>query len=218
MGVPSRFAVEYPHRALELIRLMEPTARKRDLVGSFGLLAASALLVIPYERMQSRHFLHRRETEWDLAGGLRSLEKTSFLRAPFWRGEHPGLWRQSRIMTEVQNVDRWIDEDGQHPLSDLAVNLIADHTRPASGVLRVLRNALAHGNIIYLDSDFRENAGRRMTHMAFLSRYEESKEQMSASVTYRLVVTSEDEFLRFVQLWAAWIARFADDGAIAEAA
>ncbi|HEV7264471.1 MAG TPA: hypothetical protein VGN83_06070 [Falsiroseomonas sp.] len=34
----------------------------------------------------------------------------------------------------------------------------------------MLRNALAHGNIIYLDEAFRENPGRRMAGLAFLSR------------------------------------------------
>ena len=59
MGIPTRFAIEYPQRALRLIKMLELDARKHDLLGSFGLLAASAILTIPYERMQIRHFLTR---------------------------------------------------------------------------------------------------------------------------------------------------------------
>jgi hypothetical protein len=54
------------------------------------------------------------------------------------------------------------------PLSAGAANRIGDRRRSADDVLRSLRNALAHGNIIFLDEEFRENTGRRMAHMAFL--------------------------------------------------
>ena len=46
--VPARFVTEYPQRCLELIDALEETARRRELVGSFSLLAAAAVFVIPY--------------------------------------------------------------------------------------------------------------------------------------------------------------------------
>ena len=94
MGVPSRFAIEYPERALELIRLFEAKARQRDLMGSFGLLAAAAVLTIPYERMKASHPLHDGRQDQDLAGQIKKLEKVKFQSAPFWRDEAPGEWRQ----------------------------------------------------------------------------------------------------------------------------
>lgn len=188
------------------------------MVGSFGLLTAAAVLTIPYERMRASHFLHRAGTDRDLAAALRQLQKDRFLRAAFWRGEEPGRWWQSRILSAVENIDSWRDEDGRHPLSAEAVNRIDGRRRSADEVIRVLRNALAHGNVIYLDEDFRETAGRRMAYMAFLSRYEETREQQQEARTYRLVVTADDEFLRFVKLWATWVGGLADDGAVAEAA
>lgn len=216
MGVPSRFAVEYPARVLQLITLLEPGARKRDLLGSFGLLAAAAVLTIPYERMNSSHFLHKRETDRDLSVALKKLDKVPFFRAPFWHGKAQGYWRQSRIVSNVENVDAWLDDEGRHPLSKEAANRIDDRTRSAADVVRVLRNALAHGNIIYLDKDFRESVDRRMTCLAFLSRYEDPSD--GGTKTYRLVVTSEEEFLGFVKLWAEWVGGLADDGKMAEAA
>jgi hypothetical protein len=86
MGVPSRFAIEYPQRALELIELFEDKARRRDLVGSFGLLAAAAVLTIPYERMKASHFLHDEEQDHDLAAHIKKLEKVKVLSAPFLGG------------------------------------------------------------------------------------------------------------------------------------
>jgi hypothetical protein len=214
MGVPARFAIEYPQRALELIRLLEDQARKRELLGSFGLLAAAAVLTIPYERMNASHFLHREEQDHDLATHLKRLDKVKFLEAPFWpKSPDANAWRQSRIMAAVDDVNRWRDEHGRHPLATEA-NTIAQ--RHASQVIRVLRNALAHGNIIYLDKDGREIAGNVMVYMAFLSRYED--ERLEQRHTYRVLVTTEDAFIQFVKAWAGWVSQFPLNDRVAEAA
>lgn len=202
MGVPSRFALEYPRRALELIGDMEESARRKDLIGSFGLLAASAVLTIPYERMQARHFLTNRKADGDLAEAFRSLERTPFMRAPFWGDTKPGWWLESRLVGSVEHVDNWADERGQHPMAKGAANVVEKHH--AEHVVRLVRNALSHGNVIYLDENAREIADNRMVYMAFLTRYPDPKD---APETYRLLVTKEDDFLHFVKRWALWIAQ-----------
>jgi hypothetical protein len=216
MGVPDRFAIEYPRRALELIEMLEASAREKSLLGSFGLLAASAVLTIPFERMRTSHFLHDNERDADLVKHLKALEKADFLKAPFWReAPEDGEWRQSRIMGNVDKVHKWLDEDGRDPRSEGA-NTIKG--RKANEVLRVLRNALAHGNIIYLDKEGQEIAGNQMAYMAFLSRYEESQEQRDKAETYRVVITTEEAFLRFVKCWAWWIGGLNLDRRVAAAA
>ena len=40
---------------------------------------------------------------------------------------------------------------------------------------------------------------------------EDGPEQGQQAETYRLMATTEDEFLSFVERWAAWIARFGGD-------
>ena len=112
MGVPNRFAIEYPRRALELIGMLEAQAREKNLLGSFGLLAASAILTIPFERMRTRLFLHNERRDEDLVKSLKGLEKADFLKAPFWRAApNGGSWGQSRIMNNVDEVHRWLDQD-----------------------------------------------------------------------------------------------------------
>lgn len=216
MGVPDRFAIEYPQRALQLIEMLEEPARKHDLLGSFGLLAAAAILTIPFERMRATHFLHDEDRDADLVKHLKALEKAKFLEGPFWQAEpEAAAWRQSRIVNEVDEVYCWRDQDGNHPLSD-AANTI--QTRKAGEVLRVLRNALAHGNIIYLDKEGREIAGNRMVYMAFLSRYEETLEERERAETYRVLVTTEEAFLHFVRSWALWVGGLDLDPRVAKAA
>ena len=207
MGVPSRFAIEYPERALQLIEVFEGEARRRDLVGSFGLLAAAAVLTIPYERMKATHFLHdERQSGRTMTSPHKSRsskKKGSSLQ--HFGGTKPQANGDSQIMASVDRVNDWKDEKGRPSLSADA-NIIK--TRNSGEVIRVLRNALAHGNIIYLDRDGHEIAGNRMVYLAFLSRYEENEEQRKLATTYRVVVTSEDDFLRFVKSWARWVSDF----------
>jgi hypothetical protein len=118
-------------------------------------------------------------------------------------------------MGSVDEVDEWVDEKSCPSLGAEA-NTIKQ--RKAEEVIRVLRNALAHGNVIYLDKDNREIAGNRMVYMAFLSRYEEHTQAHQSTTTYRVVVTSADEFLRFVKAWANWVNSFPLDRAVSEAA
>jgi len=216
MGVPDRFAIEYPRRALELIGMLESAAREKSLLGSFGLLAASAVLTIPFERMKTGHFLHDDECDADLVKHLKALEKANFLKAPFWQKEpEHGEWRQSRIMANVDRTHKWLDEKGRDPRSAEANTI---EGRKANEVLRILRNALAHGNIIYLDKHGEEIAGHQMTYMAFLSRYEETPEQREQAETYRVVITTEEAFLHFVKSWALWIGGLDLDRRVATAA
>lgn len=97
--IPARFVVEYPRRCLDLIEVLEPTALDRELVGSFSLLVAAAVFVIPYERMRStEHPFHHKTRDVDLFSALKSLKKKPFVTAPFWNGQSPDTaWRFSRI-------------------------------------------------------------------------------------------------------------------------
>jgi len=47
MTIPARFVVEYPERCLDLIDALEPTARQRELVGSFSLFVCGSGLCHP---------------------------------------------------------------------------------------------------------------------------------------------------------------------------
>jgi hypothetical protein len=210
--VPERFAVEYPLRCLELLNMLEPQARRAHLVGSFSLLVGAAAFVIPYERLQRRHPLKLAESEGGLSASLARFDSKKsdlFLTATAWRGVPLGEWRFSRIMKFPEYTSRWEDEDGSHPMSTDAKNSI--ETRRVGEVLRVLRNALAHGNVVYLDESGFETRGKHVQSLGFLSRYEESAESRAVSETYRLVVTTEENFLQFLKVWVVWLATFKEE-------
>jgi hypothetical protein len=213
MGIPNRFASEYASRCLNLINALEGHAFEEDLVGSFSLLAAASVLTIPFERMQSKHFLHR-EQEKEVYAALRGLSKIPFVDAPFWLGESPKGWMQSRIKTDVNDPRNWLDQNDCHPLAENAINQIGN--KKTTEVLRVLRNSLAHGNIIYLNKHGDELVGDQVYYLAFLSRYEEGLADRKKAETYRVITVSQREFLRFVKLWAQWVAHLGQGDRIFE--
>jgi hypothetical protein len=112
-----------------------------------------------------------------------------------------GGWRYSRIIQNPDHPHVWKDIAGRPSFSPDA-NCIA--TRSASEVLYVLRNALAHGNIINLDAKGHEEKGSsRVKHLAFLSRCEA---ELAAENTYHVVIVKEADFLPFNKAWENWVA------------
>ena len=212
--VPERFVTEYPSRCMKLLELMEPIAREKELLGSFSLIVATSVFLIPYERMQPRHPFNRDDKR--LYRELRRIERRRFLRADFWPEEQAYPWHFSRVMNDVNSTQGWQDEQGLHPMAPDAANTIARRT--VNDVLRVVRNALAHGNVVYLDEHGVEKKGTQVQYLGFLSRYEETKDEQENAETYRLVVTTEEGFLSFVGAWAQWLAALPADEDIVEAA
>lgn len=207
--IPERFVVEYPQRCMEILDMSEGLARERELLGSFSLIMASSLLLIPYERMKKAHPLGEAVREPEIYSAIRSVERKRFLQTDFWGEVPPGEWRYSRILNDVNQTDRWQDADRRHPMDKDAVNGIND--RDTGGIIRVLRNALAHGNVVYLDAEGFERRGAQVQYLAFLSRYEETEERREQGETYRLVATTEEGFIAFVKAWASWLCKLPYD-------
>ena len=205
--IPSRFAIDYPRRCLELLEAFEPTAHKHDLVGTFSVMLASSILLVPWERAGNKHPLLQ-ERGGGFQAALNALKKRKWLEAEFWGDRSPGEWRFSRIMGDPNDVAGWRDEEGRLSFSREASTM---DTRRVKDVFPVMRNALAHGNIVYLDALGQETVGARVDHLAFLSRYEESTEEREAAETYRLVTVREADFLPFVRAWARWVADHHDE-------
>jgi hypothetical protein len=200
---------------MDLFELMEPFARERQLLGSFSLVVVTSVFMIPYERMKGAHPLNKAGQGDGLYAAIRRVERQPFCQAEFWNGEQNRHWQFSRIMNDANWTQGWRDEDDLHPMRPDAANTI--DRRAVNDVLRVVRNALAHGNVVYLDEQGLETKGAQVQYLAFLSRYEETPEQREQEETYRLAVTTEEGFLSFVKAWATWLAALPADQRLAEA-
>lgn len=204
--IPLRFVTEFPARCLTLLESFEGDAARQDLVGTFAVMLASSMLTVPLERLRSQHPLHGGNN--DLSAGLKRVFGQRWIEVGEWAAASPAQWRFARIMGDPNEVGGWRDERDIRSMAEEA-NTIGQ--RRAGEVLRVLRNALAHGSIVYMNEEGHEVAGARVEWLGFLSRYEESPEQRAEAETYRLVAAREADFLAFVKNWASFIGQLGID-------
>jgi hypothetical protein len=191
--IPQRFVTEYPERCGQLLQMLEPHARERDLIGSFALLVASAAFTIPFARMTERqHPTGKPEPGLFLA--IEGLKKRSFLDAPFWNGVRPGFFRYAKISTSPEHAAGWRNAAGEHPIKSA-------EEKDGNTVLRTIRHALAHGNVIYLDESGHEMPGNRLRYLAYLSKHESGS-------GHRVVIFDEETFLAFLKSWISWAQTF----------
>lgn len=201
--IPHRFVTEYAARCGDLLNLLEVPARQADLLGSFGLLVASAAFTIPYRRVtEPDHPLGSQER--GLSQAVRRLRKSTFLEAPFWRERQPAFFRYAKIVNDPERAEAWVDGAGVHPIA-------STEAKDADTVLRTIRHALAHGNVVYLDGEGRERPGTRASRLAFLSKHEDGK-------SHRVVILGEEDFLQFTKAWIEWLQTFPPDHELAFAA
>lgn len=201
--IPQRFVTEYPGRCGQLLAMLEPQARENDLLGSFGLLVASAAFTIPFARMTEKGH-PAGKPEASLFAALEALKKKPFLDAPFWNKKKPAYFRYAKIVNEAEYAAGWLTDSGIHPIK-------SKESKDGNTVLRTIRHALAHGNVVYLNEDGQEMPGSRVRYLAFLSRHERDP-------AYRVAIFDEEGFLHFLKCWIGWLESFPPETTFAEAA
>lgn len=164
------------------------------------------MLTFPLERLNARQPLH--SAGHDLVIGLKRIAGQRWVEVGEWAAALPFRWRFARIMGDPNEVAGWRDERKVGSMAEEA-NTIG--RRRAREVLRVIRNALTHGSIVYANENGHEVAGERVEWLGFLSRYGETPEQREAGETYRLVAAREADFLAFVKAWATLIGQLGID-------
>lgn len=191
--IPHRFVTEYPERCGQLLAMLEPQAREHDLLGSFALLVASAAFNIPFARMTEKNH-PAGKPEAALFSAIQGLKKVPFVEAPFWGTAKPGFFRYAKIVTNPENAAGWADDAGAHPLK-------STHEKDGNTVLRTIRHALAHGNVVYLDENGNEAPGNKVRYLAFLSKHE-------SGAGHRIAIFDEESFLAFLKAWIGWLQTF----------
>jgi hypothetical protein len=125
-----------------------------------------------------------------LLRSIRHLRRRPFLEAPFWGGIAPKFFRYAKIINDPEVAGAWRNEAGIHPV----------HSN-GNTVLRTIRHALAHGNIVYLDQRGHESPGSQLRYLAFLSKHDDGR-------SHRVAIFGEEDFLMFLKGWITWLQTF----------
>ena len=215
MGIPQQYSVQLPQRCLRLIDALLPTARdvrmpgEEDagpLVTTFILAMSTPVLTLPIERVE-RH--RGREIEGYVddrhlsAGVLEAVESNlgghPFRRSKFFR---EGVWRFATIPYEAGlNFARHVPDELVLKLGSPS-SLLDAARMPAAQWASCLRNALAHGGVVYLDAQGQQSHGQPTEYLGFVS----GKPNDDGSFDeLRVLRIGREEYIDFVRLRVHWL-------------
>ena len=208
--IPERFSTEIPQRMRSLLDALEPIARQQDLLTSFTLMAAMPILIIPLERIAKNRVGPRNEINdvkkaRNFSSAWTEVKSKKFTNEFLPSREERPRWRYLIIpKTQIDNPTSWRDSLGRHPIQPGAINEI--ETQDVENILTVMRNALAHGSIVFLDEKGEEKPKRKVTFIAFVSRVQ--GQERSSVDSFRVLIVDEESFLTFLKRWTEWISKF----------
>lgn len=223
MGRPAHYSIDVVARCRSLLEHLLPTVSKGlpddkqfggPLTTTFLLAMATPIIGLPVER------IFKPTQPGDIIADDTALnehltkevlrvfdDKLPFAEAPF---AGKADWRLLRAVPPF-NIAVW--EAAQHfeALAEVQARKAAQQAS-AQFMLRHLRNALAHGGVVYLDAEGRMQADKAEM-LAFVSAKKDRKTGKIAGLHISRV--SEGDFFVFLLLWADWIEKSGLSGALA---
>jgi hypothetical protein len=172
-----------------------------------SLLVAPALIVAPYERLQTyarrrnqqADYLHYRDARraFDAAMGAR------FSNAPFWTdATRPsvGDWQGSRVPLVLRDPGAWKTTDGASPNQEAFWNVDVGRLETKQ-LWKWLRDALSHWNVATADREYaRFDEGGVMQRLIFYRAN-------SDNGPWDVLSVSPEAFVTFLEAWAAYLSR-----------
>ncbi len=220
MGNPRNYSLELPERCLLLLDRLWPHARATfqaeqpdlgPLTSTFLISMSIPIINLPIERIDRRrgdegqHYASDRPINPAAVSAIdETLQKSSLRNAPFFE---EGAWRYiSCGEPPFPNIAKGLPEGIADGLgSEYAAKNAAE--MPASQWCSILRNALAHGGIAYLNEQGRSSFGEPVKMYAFVSgKYDqESKKSPKPLTAVNFLRISEIDYRKFLNLWVVWL-------------
>lgn len=204
MGNPIHFSLEVPQRAHSLLRdlydtLGETEGTKLPLKATFLLSISMPIVILPIERILKRK-AHMNDVNQHLADGVANAidDNTLARAAPFFAGRweyaslekgagFPNLARHGLPNEIAEKLDK---PEAVEKAKDLSSKRFCD----------ILRNALAHGGVLYLDEHGRSTVGDPVQRFAFVS----TNSPYNPTELFFLRTTMGD-YRVFLQRWIDWL-------------
>lgn len=215
MGEPRNYSLEIPQRCLQLIDGLWDEAAKQvqqsgapvgPLTSTFLLSMSSPILNFPIERLERAQggevYADDRGISPNLTQAMLALFGRSFSKTPFYR---EAAW--SFVSCDVPprpNLAHGLADEVAEKLTS-AESFKAAARMPMSQLCTILRNALAHSGVAYLDGQGRASRNELVSMYAFVSgRYVGKCEDRKLTGVHYLRV-SEVSYRSFLRSWVEWL-------------
>jgi len=190
-----------------LVRVPEQ-AHLGPLTTTFLLAMATPMVLLPLERIKKHRnsppgaYMNERSLDGLLAEAIDdALGSKQFQKSPFFRVNH---WRFAKMPYGGENVAEQFPDTLQDQLVDPASEKAAAEIS-ADRWSSCLRNALAHGGIVYLDEYGRQAYRGQTSFLAFVSaKYPRSERNQPPEQLLALRI-AEADFLTFLRAWTRWL-------------
>ncbi len=206
MGNPRQFSREIPKRAYRLIKelyddLPESEDRPFKLKATFLLSAATSIISVPYERSaENKEHLGDEDHADTIRQATQSADPISSFPC------YIGTWRYIRL-ERAEGFPKLAIEGFPHVVIEaLQAEGAVNNARGISCRLFFsnLRNALSHGSVFYLDSNYNSDEDIQVNRFGFVST--ELNKQREVVALHIQTVTMAD-FRRFLSEWVDWLAK-----------
>jgi hypothetical protein len=142
MTAYKNFIDDFPCRCRDILDIAKRPALYRGREVTLTLMVASAGLIVPFERLKpdigsDEHPSGDRNKFPDAAAKLESLLGQPFMSSSLCTGANL-TWRVGKLLAATGDPDSWEGLQNSRPMSK---------DKTVGGILSVIRNALAHGNI-----------------------------------------------------------------------
>ena len=215
MGNPIHYSLELPQRCLQLIDELWPAvqrSRQRDrpdlgsLSTTFLISMSMPIINLPVERLE-RHknstsdgYVDDRHIDTKVSAAVEQvLGGYELKRAPFFV---QGEWRfTTRTTPPLPNIARGLPDAIASQLSTDEAATRASKM-PTSQWCGILRNAMAHGGIAYLDKNGRSTYGDPVEMLLFASGKFNTDGKL---IAVNLLRISESDYRAFLGRWVGWL-------------
>jgi hypothetical protein len=217
MGNPLHFSLELPQRCLQLIDELWPyveNVRQADrrglgsLTTTFLISMSIPIINLPVERIEKHRNAQNDGYADDrcidpkvAAAVLDTLGGQILSKAPFYR---PSEWSFAmREKNQLFNIAKPFPDDLASELASEEAAASAAKM-PTSQWCSILRNAMAHGGISYLNENGRSSCGERVKMYAFVSGKFNDAKPKELHHLYVLRI-SEINYRKFLRRWVTWL-------------
>lgn len=181
MSAYRNFVADFPGRCQRLLSRSFRNAESNDLEVTLLLSIASSGLLIPYARLTESEHPSQDPSRFVLArNSINCVLKSKFLGSPLHPEIDPGSWEIGSLVDIADSPDFW-DWSRIKPISK---------DKTGNPLIKILRNALAHGNIFTMGSPHIES-------IAFLSKLNAQE----PTAGYDCLVVSPADFKDFISRW-----------------
>lgn len=188
------FTSDFPGRCLDLLNLAHGMASVNGREVTLLLMAASASLLVPYDRLKpdtyySSHPFGDNRRFLDAAEKLKDLMAAKFVGSVLCPNENTSWQLAKKVPSVTGDLDSWLPQANLKPLSK---------ERGVESTLTLVRNALAHGSIY--------TTGDPITDLIFVKEViTEQPDKSRKRVGFEVLSVNHADFLNFVRAWVTFL-------------